>query len=230
MELLKSYYKTIIACLVCLVGGIFIGYNLDNESNVTNDNILASNIETEDNNLSKIFVDIKGSVKKPGVYEMEKDTIIFDAIKKAGGLKKNAYTKNINLSKTLTNEMVIYVYSKSEINDLKKKNIEVNDVINPTCTTEVIEVNNCPEIVNPTSNITTTKSSSTNKDENRTKLVNINKASKEELMTISGIGASKADAIIAYRSEKAFKSIEDIKNVSGIGDSLYEKVKDYITV
>ena len=62
-------------------------------------------------------------------------------------------------------------------------------------------------------------------------LVNINKANIEELMTISGIGKSKAEAIIKYREENnSFKSIEEIKKVPGIGDSLFETIKDYITI
>lgn len=61
-------------------------------------------------------------------------------------------------------------------------------------------------------------------------LININTASKEELMELSGIGEVIADRIIEYRNKNKFKSIEDIKNVSGIGDAMYEKIKDYITV
>lgn len=61
--------------------------------------------------------------------------------------------------------------------------------------------------------------------------VNINKATSAELTTVPGIGESTAQKIIAYRDENGkFKSVEDIKNVSGIGDSKYEKIKDYISV
>ena len=62
------------------------------------------------------------------------------------------------------------------------------------------------------------------------KLVNINTCTKEELLTLSGIGESKANAIISYREENGgFKTIEDLLNVSGIGNSIYEKIKNYIT-
>lgn len=61
-------------------------------------------------------------------------------------------------------------------------------------------------------------------------LVNINTASKEELMTLSGIGESKADAVIKYRSSNKFNSIEDIKNVAGIKDGVFNQIKDQITV
>lgn len=62
-------------------------------------------------------------------------------------------------------------------------------------------------------------------------LVNINTATTKELLSITGIGESKASNVIKYREENGnFSSIEDIKNVSGIGDSLFEKIKKYITV
>ena len=61
--------------------------------------------------------------------------------------------------------------------------------------------------------------------------MNINESSIEELTTISGIGESKAKAIIEYRTANGpFKSVEEIKNVSGIGDKLYDKIKAYITI
>ena len=61
--------------------------------------------------------------------------------------------------------------------------------------------------------------------------VNLNTASSEDLTTLSGIGATRAEAILAYREEHgSFSSIEDIKNVSGIGDGIFEKIKDSITV
>ena len=61
--------------------------------------------------------------------------------------------------------------------------------------------------------------------------VDINKAGVEELITLPGIGKTKANAIIAYREKSgSFSDIQDIMNVSGIGESLYEKIKDYIKV
>lgn len=155
-----------------------------------------------------INVDIKGAVKKPGVYAINNNMTVNDAIKMAGGLKKSATTSNINLSKKLFDQMVIIVSTKSSL----KKN-------------GVTEVRNDAVIQK-----TKEDSYSENTSENNSNLININYASLEELSSLSGVGESKAKAIISYRETNKFNSIEDIKNVSGIGDSLFEKIKNSITI
>lgn len=174
-----------------------------------------------------IVVDIKGAVKKPGVYKMPEGSIVQDVINEAGGLKSTAYTGNINLSKKLTNEMVIVINTKSEMKNQATTKVEdvKNDVENNDSNNNT-NVGNNVCVCEPGSTIGTT-SGNTNTNN---ALVNINTASKEELMNVSGIGASKADAIIIYRMDNHFNTIEDIKNVSGIGDALFAKIKDYITV
>lgn len=105
--------------------------------------------------------------------------------------------------------MTIIIYSKEEI--LEKYKEEV-------CICE------CPEITNDAC-------IETKNDTEENILVNINTAGKDELTKIPGVGDSKAHAIIKYREENGdFNDIEDIKKVSGIGESLFEKIKDYITV
>lgn len=159
------------------------------------------------------YVDIKGAIKKPGVYKVAKTAIVNDVIKLAGGLKSNAYTLNINLSQQVKDSMVIYIYTKNEIR--KTTNAIITDT---TCKTEIVEVNNCIET-------TTTKVV-----DNNISKINLNTATKEELMTLTGVGESKAVAIIEYRNTKKFDAIEDIMNVSGIGESAFAKIKDHITV
>ncbi|MCX4364999.1 MAG: helix-hairpin-helix domain-containing protein [Bacilli bacterium] len=186
-------------------------------------------IESGDESSNYIVVDIKGAVKKPGVYKMPEGSIVQDVIDEAGGLKSTAYTQNINLSKTLSNEMVIIINTKSEMKNQTTKKIE--DVKNDV---EDNSNNNTNNNTNNGSNVCVCEPGSTtgtisNNTANKT-LVNINTASKEELMSVSGIGASKADSIIIYRMENKFSTIDDIKNVSGIGDALFAKIKDYITV
>ena len=111
----------------------------------------------------------------------------------------------------------LYVFNKNELTTTKAFE-QVNKVAECKC--ETIEVNNCVD--------KNTTNESTN---NETTKININTDSKEKLMTISGIGPSKADAIIEYRTKNGnFKTTEDIINVSGISKTIYDKIKDTITV
>ncbi len=218
-----SYYKKYLILASCLV--LFavagIGYFMLNNNDSVITDVLAETTSTTSavkEESIKLYFDIKGSVKKPGVYEFTQGDKIIDAINKAGGLTKNATTNNLNLSKKLTNEMVIYVFSKNELTTTKA----LEPVSNASeCKCETIEINNCVD------KNTTNES---NKDTVPAK-ININTDNKEKLMTISGIGSSKADAIIEYRTKNGnFKTTEDIMNVSGISKTIYDKIKDTITV
>ena len=218
-----SYYKKYLILASCLV--LFavagIGYFMLNNNDSVITDVLAETTSTTSavkEESTKLYFDIKGSVKKPGVYDFTQGDKIIDAINKAGGLTKNATTNNLNLSKKLTNEMVIYVFSKNELTTTKA----LEPVSNASeCKCETIEINNCFD------KNTTNES---NKDTVPAK-ININTDNKERLMTISGIGASKADAIIEFRTKNGnFKTTEDIMNVSGISKTIYDKIKDIITV
>lgn len=174
-------------------------------------------VKVDSSNLIK--VDVKGKVKKPGVYEVEKSCRVVDVIKKAGGLAKDADTSVTNLSKKVYDEMVIVIYSKTEvknyesIKEVKKQN-------------EQICLNN--EMVVDGACI----NSSSSKDESNVSnsKISINTDNIEELMTLSGIGESKAKQIISYRKSNGnFKNIEEIMKVEGIGESIFEKIKDNIT-
>lgn len=191
-----------------------------------------------------ILVDIKGEVKTPGVYKLPVNSRVIDAIKASGGLTKKAVTTYINLSKTLKDENVIIINKKSELKKIEeKKNIEeikINDNSSVSVKTTDVITNDVDKVKEETTTESVTKApeegtSSANENSSETKKettsVNINESSIEELTTISGIGESKAKAIIEYRTANGpFKSIEDIKNVSGIGDKLYDKIKTYITI
>ncbi len=175
----------------------------------------------------KIYVDIKGAVKIPGVYELEKNTRTNKLIEKAGGLTEEADTTYINLAKKLQDEMVVIIYTKDQIKKAKEKETLAPKEINNTCI--------CPKITNDVciTKENTTEKTNNNKEEQitQTNKININTASEEDLQTLTGIGASKAKAIIEYREQNGpFNKPEDITNVSGIGESAYEKIKDNITV
>ena len=168
--------------------------------------------------IEEYMVDIKGEVVTPGIYKLKKSSRVIDVIEKAGGLTQNADTTVINLSKKITDEMVIIIYSKQEVkNWIKTK--EQEDYLEEKCKISEegkVENDACLEGEKEETTFQTK--------------VNINTATKEELMTLSGIGESKAEEIITYRKSTPFKTIEDLKNVSGIGDATYEQIKNHITV
>lgn len=197
--------------IIGLLSMLYIFYDQENDAI---EPIVINEIEETTTSIRSIRVDIKGAVNKPGVYEVNANSIVNDVIILAGGLAKNATTSNINLSQRVADEMVIYIFTKSELTTTV-----INKITEVKCTTQVIEVNNC--ITKPTEITTTTKAKYK---------ININNATKEELLTISGIGESKADAIIEYRKETPFNKIEDIMNITGIGESVFAKIKDYITI
>ena len=184
---------------------------------------ISGNVEV----LSTIRVDVKGAVKKAGVYELDRNSRVIDAINLAGGFKSNASTKYLNLSKKISDEMVIYVYTTNQV-----KSMGIKEEIKEECNCPTIDTSICAG----SNIIVSDKNNNTNVEENKNETegsnkVSLNKASKEELMTLSGIGESKALAIIEYRSKNnGFKVLEDIMNVSGIGESLYNKIKDNITL
>ena len=217
MEKIKENLKYIIPGVILVVLSIVIVifyYPKEEEKEVKiTQKELPKKEEKEDKYL---FVDIKGAVNNPGVYKLKEDSRVIDVINESGGLKENADTSIINLSKKIIDEMVIIIYTKEDIQKYKE-NISTKK-IEEEIKKEIVSIdkNNKAEI-------------STN--EEISSKVNINTATKEELQTLSGIGESKAEAIIKYREEKGpFEKIEDIKNVSGIGESAFEKIKENITV
>ena len=215
---------------ICLVGlGIYGVYYYRHNFNVSNNATIEESFlampedEINEEKLEMFYVEIKGAVAHPGVYQANSNNIINDIVKLAGGFAKKAYTRNINLSRKVTSELVIYVFTESEY---KSSSVQVSQ---PVCKCETYDISNC--LNNSNSEIVVGKEDSNLDDKNEVRLININTASKSELMTLNGIGESKANDIISYRTTNGnFKNISDIKNVSGIGDSVFEKIKDYITV
>ena len=237
-DLVKTFFKKYFgkALLVIMIVSILIlniyhiffqDLNLNNSYTNNINEKIALNEDTKDDmanddnlNLEEIkyYVDIKGAVKNPGVYQMGVDNIVNDCIKLAGGLLKNADTTTINLSKKISSEMVIYVPKK-------------NEVVKSTTNATITETNKIPNDASISdNNKPASKDNSSTQTSNKT-LVNINTATIQELTTLSGVGEAKAQDIIEYRSTNGnFKTVEDIKNVSGIGENLFAKIKDYITV
>lgn len=123
----------------------------------------------------KKTVEVKGEVKRPGVYQVQRHACVQEVLKIAGGVKGKGDTNSLNLSMDIENHGVIVVPHKK----VRQK-------------------------------------------------ISINAASAEELDTLPGIGPSIAQRIVAYRKQSLFVSLEDLKQVKGIGDKLFEKIKDAI--
>ena len=152
---------------------------------------------------SVVMVDVKGAVKHPGMYQLTDEERVMDAVILAGGYLDNADTRLINHAQRLQDEMIIYIPKIGEV---------VEALAEGTGTTVIASTNDA---------------ASDGKDGK----VNINKADEASLTSLPGIGPAKAQAILAYRQESGqFKQIEDLKEVSGIGEKTFEKLKDLISV
>lgn len=165
----------------------------------------------------KYTVYVCGAVNNPGVYDVYDDARIIDAIEAAGGMLEDAGAEYLNLASSIKDGQKIYVPTKQEIEEAIGGNGTVSanvNIISPQLT------------MMDESNGDAKDASGATKD-----LVNINTADATTLMTLPGIGQSKADKIIAYRQKNGgFNSIEDIMLVGGIKEGLFNKVKDYISV
>lgn len=188
--------------------------NLTTENIFTNNSSPNSNnellLESAENNLIKIKVHIIGEVNSPGLYELEEGARIYDLILIAGNTTQNADLNKVNLAYQLSDGEKIYIPSIFDDNSTYIYNDAGVNVIS-------------------SSNIKTTTNSSNSAG--KIGKININKASLEELETISGIGSSLAQKIIEYRNSNGkFSSLEDLKNVSGIGEKKYNSIKEKITL
>ncbi|MDD3187699.1 MAG: ComEA family DNA-binding protein [Bacilli bacterium] len=217
----KKYLLILIGVVLIIVFACYLNNSEDNNELVVEDVTVdeITNIEEEILPvIQTLKVDIKGAVKSPGVYELEVGSRVVDLINKCGGLLDKADTSTINLSKVLSDEDVIIVYTKEEIQNYIDGN-KVIEYIEADCDCPTVNDGCIDDIINEDLSESTEKSK-----------ININTASVTELMTLSGIGESKASDIIAYRENNKFLAIEDILNVSGIGEATYNKFKDFIEV
>ncbi len=203
IELYLSNKNKIIVVIVSLVLVSFFIYkyfqvseppeiNLGIETSIGNADIGLElkevQLSVDEEKEEKIMVDVKGAVNNPGVYQMNEEDRVIDAINKAGGLLQEADLYQVNLAESVYDEMEIIVPRQGEV---------LIDNFN--------DINNGK--------------------------ININHASIAELIILTGIGEEKAKAIIKYRQENGdFNSIEEIMNVSGIAEGIFEQIKDNITV
>ena len=148
-----------------------------------------------------ICVFVCGAVVNEGVYYLSEGSRVIDAVNAAGGYREDADRVYVNQAE--------YVY------DAERVSIPTSEEA------EALKAEAGAEQAAPEQG----------GEQSGSGLININTASRSELMEIPGIGESKADRIISYRENHGrFGSVEEIRNVSGIGSGIYEGLKDYITV
>ena len=205
----------IIIIFLCVY--IYTRSNIENEYNEIKDYEILQN-ETKDDieidESSKIIIHITGAVKNEGIVKIDEGSRIADAIDAAGGFTENADISQINLAYQIEDGQKIYVPSiDDEKIDGSEKILQKEYVTDEPGDDVIIE--------NEEANI---KSKENEK-------ININTAEESELEEIPGVGEATAQKIIEYRKTNGkFKNIEDIKNVSGIGDSKFENMKEKICV
>ena len=241
IEFLKQ--RKIVIIIVILVI-ILIGWKIyDSRSfeTLNSEDILASNTkekekgDSKDNNNEEnkeggeiMAVHVTGEVKNPGVVRVKEGSRIEDIIEAAGGLTENADITDVNLAYVVEDGMKIRIPSNSDENiigdgseeaenagDRSQEEDIKNEYITKDSGKGVILSEESGETLSSIDNL----------------VININTAHETELEELPGIGPSLASRIIEYRNQNGnFKDIADIKNVTGIGDSKFEKIKDLIKV
>ena len=156
-----------------------------------------------------LYVDVKGAVAKPGVYQLPAGSRVLDALEAAGGLLPEAELNSLNRAQLLQDQQALYVYTQAEwTSQASQQPVAMqglNGVNSVTGRAEYVQTNPA--------------------------LVNINQATAEQLQQLPGIGAKKAEAIIQYRQEHGeFKQVADLTQVSGIGPKLLKKIEELVTV
>lgn len=226
MKKLNLKQKKIIAIIliIAVVIAYYYLYLKNSTEEISNQNLEINNTqesnqtnETKKETQETIIVHVSGAVNIEGIVELDSGSRIANAIEKAGGVKENADMTDINLAYPLEDGMKIHIPTKEETS-ANNENTSIESYV--TSSSGGV---NSKESTNSTQGNSTTNTSS--------KKVNINTASQEELDSLPGIGPSIATKIIDYREQNGkFNSIEEIKEVSGIGDAKYDKIKDSITV
>ena len=218
----KDNIKILFICIFILLSGIWYKIYIDNSYyaiKVDKPKASVSNINPSYE--KNVYVEISGNVLKAGVYSINNAGNLGELIYKAGGLTENGNTTVINLSKKITDEMVIIIYSNQEVADFKTTKQVEEQVIEKCIQKDQESLKNDACI--PKEFIEQSSSEDTK--------VSLNEATLEQLMTLSGIGESKAQAIISYREQHGeFEEIEELMQVSGIGESVFEQIKDHITL
>jgi competence protein ComEA len=208
-EWLREYKIYLFSAILLALGGIYYFYFYEPftpaiSSLETKEATLIANPKKEEAVSKKepqnIMVDVKGQIQHPGIYQSTTDERVMDVINRAGGFTVKADENQVNLAEHVHDEMVIYIPAKGEGVPQQTVGEGSSSIITQSTT------------------------------ESQGK-VDLNKADINQLQTLPGIGPAKAAAIIEYREKSGkFNTPEDLKNISGIGDKTFDKLKDLIVV
>lgn len=185
--------------------------DVDGESTSDQNQVKGNTEET------KIVCDISGAVKTPGVYELQEGARLNDLIELAGGLSDEADIDRINRARNVFDGEKIYIP-------------KIGEDIQGITGSESMDAGSKSTESGSASNKSAAKSNGFG-DTAANGKVNINLATSEELQTITGVGPSTAEKIIAYREEYGgFDRIEELMDISGIGEKTFKKMEDQVTV
>lgn len=186
---------------------LFIGSKISNNKNNTSEDIFVESdsksskekelVNNEKVAVSQIKVEIKGAVKNPDVYTLNKGSIVQDLVKVSGGYNEEADKDSIIQSQKLNDGECVWVKKKGEATATQTLNSGSSTVV-----------------------------------QNTNGKININTATKEQLMKLDGIGESRAEKILEYREKNGpYKSIEDLRKIGArIGDAIINNIKDSVEI
>ena len=238
MDIIKNNKKllVIVMAVVFIVGIIAVihitnhkddslqlaSFSLNNEGKVEAESVNGKSTEGQNEDLSKnvekgregeeniIYIHIIGEVKNQGIIKLQSGQRIIDAIEKAGGVTEEADISKVNLAFILSDGQKVRI---PNVNDKEENVIYVTDSSGKNV---ILDAEMGVAIGNGGVN---------------GGKVNINTANQTELETLSGIGPSLAAKIIEHREKNGkFKSVEDLKNVSGIGEAKYEGIRKQVVI
>lgn len=162
-----------------------------------------------------IYVDVCGAVVNPGVFQLAAGSRVFQAIEAAGGYLPEAALTCVNRAGVLTDGQQLYILTQEE---MERQGLDPAEMAGASD----------GQMNGSTRTGQNTGMTAQVQQDNR---ININTADEAQLTTLTGIGATRAQAIIAYREENGpFAAIEDIMNVQGIKEGTFAKIKDEIVV
>lgn len=206
----KKIIIFILILLICPIGLVIKDkleskediYVLTEKEKSSDESMEEQEIKKEENNITnkKITVYVSGAVNEPGIVTLNEGERLAKAVEKVGGTTKKADLNGINMAIKLQDEMH---YIIPRIGELVKDSAS-----------EVVSEGNFNQA-----------------ESSKTSQININTATIEELDKLPGVGEATANKIVNHRSESGeFKSIEEIKNVNGIGDKKFEEMKNLICI